>query len=123
MPTSHNSSYYYLLEKKKAHTVCPFCSTVACSFTIQCIFFATSLYALCYCSFAKFLFAYWFAICHENNKKSNKISAGIVIILLLLLFQFKFNIIKSYLYYPNAIAFLNNQESVEAYQSFFDPHV
>ncbi|HSX09461.1 MAG TPA: hypothetical protein VLF93_04875 [Candidatus Saccharimonadales bacterium] len=44
-------------------------------------------------------------------------------VLLLLIYQFQFNFVKAYLYYPNAVRFLTNEESVQTYQSFFDTNV
>jgi hypothetical protein len=52
-----------------------------------------------------------------------KIFVGIIVVLLVLLFQFQFNIPKSFSYYGNAIQFLQGKKSVEEYQSFFDPKV
>lgn len=45
---------------------------------------------------------------------------GIILILFLIFNQFQLNYTKSYQYYPNAINFLTNKESVENYQAFFD---
>ncbi len=52
-----------------------------------------------------------------------KILTGIAAVVALLISQFTFNIKDSYQYYPNAIQFLTNKESVKEYQTFFDPHV
>lgn len=61
----------------------------------------------------------------ENNSIKKKVLtiSAIIVIILLIFVHFQFNYVKSYLYYPNAINFLTNNESVRDYQSFFDPHV
>jgi hypothetical protein len=62
-------------------------------------------------------------ITNEMAKSRLRIFAGVAIVLVLIFLQFQFNIKKSYQYYPNAINFLTNKESVTSYQSFFDPNV
>ena len=52
-----------------------------------------------------------------------KILIGIAAVVALLVSQFTFNIKETYQYYPNAIQFLTNKESVKEYQTFFDPQV
>ncbi len=51
------------------------------------------------------------------------ITIGILLIIVMIWFQFSPNITWSFLYYQNAIQFITGQKSVNAYQTFFNPHV
>lgn len=56
----------------------------------------------------------------QTVKKRFTVFASIVGIVFVLLLQFPFQFTKSYLYYPNALQFVTGNESVDAYQAFFD---